>query len=203
MNIAQVKFQKDLTSDQKQALSRQGNAKRRQLLNELAVEVGSILNQFPDLSSEEAIVAVLLEQLEESLDERERGKRLMEDGMPWPFHKQGEPNKTIKLWTDFGQYSRVELSQILSKASIHPVDVYFSIVRRRVAGFDRGVQTGSNRRRTWYAYAFYDPNTVVKIINILRFYYNYMVTGSDGRTPAMRLGLARGLVYERDLFSLV
>ncbi|WP_417277509.1 hypothetical protein [Celeribacter sp.] len=127
----------------------------------------------------------------------------MEDGMPWPFHTQGEPNKKIKLWTDLGQHTRIELAQILCRASIHPVDAYFAVVRRRVAGFDRGMQTGSNRRRTWYAYAFYDPNMVVKIINILRFYYNYMVTGADGKSPAMRLGLAKGLVYERDLFSLV
>ncbi|WP_417249905.1 hypothetical protein [Celeribacter sp.] len=203
VNIAQIDFQKNLTSDQKQALSRQGKAKHRQMLDELSVEVAAILGQNSDLTSTEALVAVLLERLEDSLDQEERGKRLMEDGMPWPFHTQGEPNKKIKLWTDFGQHTRVELAQILCRASIHPVDAYFAVVRRRVAGFDRGLQTGSNRRRTWYAYAFYDPNMVVKIINILRFYYNYMVAGSDGRTPAMRLGLARGVIYERDLFSLV
>ena len=122
--------------------------------------------------------------------------------MPWPFHSQGEPNKAIRLWTDLGQHTLVDMAKILCKASIHPVDAYFSVVRRRVAGFDRGMQTGSNARRTWYAYAFYDPNMVVKIINILRFYYNFMVTGADDRPPAMRLGLARGVIYERDLFAL-
>ena len=203
VDLAQISFQKEMTSDQKASLQRQGSAKLRHLLDEYAIEVALVLNQHPNLTNMEALVSVLLEQLEGTLDTGERGLRLMEDGMPWPFHTQGEPKKVIRLWTDTGQHRRVDLARILCRASIHPVDAYFSVVRRRVSAFDRGMQTGSNKRRTWYAYAYYDPQMVVKMLNILRFYYNFMVPGADKKTPAMRLGLAKGLVYERDLFSLV
>lgn len=72
VNIAQIEFQKGLSSDKKQALSRQGKAKHRQLLNDLAAEVGIVLGEFPDLSNTEALVAVLLELLQENLDQEDR-----------------------------------------------------------------------------------------------------------------------------------
>ncbi|SFE07052.1 hypothetical protein [Roseivivax sediminis] len=44
---------------------------------------------------------------------------------------------------------------------------------------------------------------VPRVANILRFYHNYMLPASDrsGATPAMKIGLARGLVYRRDLLA--
>ncbi len=40
------------------------------------------------------------------------------------------------------------------------------------------------------------------MVNIARFYYNYRVAGPDKKTPAMRIGLVKKLVYPRDLFTL-
>ena len=44
---------------------------------------------------------------------------------------------------------------------------------------------------------------VPKMVEILRFYYNNMLAlpDSGGQTPAMRLGLAKGKVYPRDLLA--
>ena len=70
-----------------------------------------------------------------------------------------------------------------------------------MSGFERGLPTASNESRIWYAYAFYRPEMVLKLANILRFYHNYMLPDKQGRTPAMKIGLARGRVYPRDLFG--
>ncbi|MFC0279169.1 hypothetical protein [Falsigemmobacter intermedius] len=44
---------------------------------------------------------------------------------------------------------------------------------------------------------------VPKMAAILRFYYNYMLAlpENDHQTPAMRLGLAKGKIYARDLIG--
>lgn len=95
-----------------------------------------------------------------------------------------------------------DLARLYVNASIHPVDAYFNVARRRVAGFERGIPTSSNAQRIWHAYSYYNPEMVPKMAAILRFYYNYMLAGDkDGKTPAMRLGLAKGKVYPRDLIS--
>jgi hypothetical protein len=59
----------------------------------------------------------------------------------------------------------------------------------------------SNQQRIWHAYGFYDPEMVPKLVTILRFYHNWMLRGKDGASPAMRIGLAKGLIYPRDLFA--
>lgn len=57
--------------------------------------------------------------------------------------------------------------------------------------------------------AFYDSAMVEKAATILRFYYNYMLLESadtgkrkaDRKTPAMKMGVAKGMVNVRDLLS--
>lgn len=44
------------------------------------------------------------------------------------------------------------------------------------------------------------PTTV---LGMARVYYNYVQAGEDGRTPAMRLGLAKGPVKIEDLLYFV
>ncbi|MFW2544105.1 hypothetical protein ACN2XU_15835 [Primorskyibacter sp. 2E107] len=39
---------------------------------------------------------------------------------------------------------------------------------------------------------------MAKMVQIYRFYHNWCDPGDDKQTPAMRIGLARGRVYERD-----
>ena len=59
----------------------------------------------------------------------------------------------------------------------------------------------AGQQRIRHAYGFYDPDMVPKLVTILRFYHNWMLSGQDGATPAMRVGLAKGLIYPRDLFA--
>lgn len=122
-------------------------------------------------------------------------------GYKRPFPQKGQPNKTIYLWTGSAQHTPMWLARFLCRKPTHPADAYFARLSRRVAGFERGSSSTSNAGRTWYAYAFYDPEMVVKMLNILRVYQNYILKGPDKKTPAMRIGLAKGVVRADDLFS--
>jgi hypothetical protein len=48
-----------------------------------------------------------------------------------------------------------------------------------------------------------NPQTIVKILGIFRTFYNYCLAGQDGKTPAMRLGLAKGKVALEDVIYFV
>ncbi|EGR3240154.1 hypothetical protein DC909_26130, partial [Vibrio parahaemolyticus] len=46
----------------------------------------------------------------------------------------------------------------------------------------------------WYGYSPYKPEMFIKLADLYRLFYNFVLKGSDGKTPAMRLGIARGAV---------
>jgi hypothetical protein len=48
-------------------------------------------------------------------------------------------------------------------------------------------------------YGAYNPASIVKMLGIFRVFYNYCAVGKDGKTPAMRLGLAKGVVDLEDI----
>ena len=60
-------------------------------------------------------------------------------------------------------------------------------------------RSASSEGRTWYGCSPYNPETVVKVLEIFRVVYNYCSVGDDKLTPAMRLGLAKGPVDLEDL----
>lgn len=64
---------------------------------------------------------------------------------------------------------------------------------------ERPIHSSGNAGRTWNAYGAYNPEQVGKLLDIFRVYHNYILAGQDGQTPAMRLGLARGVLKIEDL----
>ena len=85
------------------------------------------------------------------------------------------------------------------KASLHGIDRFFMQVRRRLSLLERPIATASKSRRMWYGYSAYNPTNIVKLLGIFRVFYNYCATGKDGKTPAIRLGLAKGKVDLEDI----
>lgn len=200
-HVVEVSFAKGLTNDERSGLAKLGTEAFHAQYRANRAEVERVQEEFPGLTRRQALV---LHQLRERFGDDcagYRGRMLATDGVVWPFHTKAEPRKTIRLKTDLGHLGWDGLSKLVCAASIHPVDAWFNLARRRVAGFERGLPTSSNRQRIWHAYGFYDPEMVPKVVAILRFYHNWMLRGRDGKTPAMRIGLARGLIYPRDLFA--
>lgn len=75
-------------------------------------------------------------------------------------------------------------------------------VRRRLSFLERPIATASKTYRTWYGYSAYRPQNIEKLLSILRVYYNYCLAGEDGKTPAMRLGLATHVVQFDELMGV-
>ena len=60
----------------------------------------------------------------------------------------------------------------LMNASLHGVDNWFQILRRHINLLERPVTSATNSKR-WNAYAGYNPERIVKLIEIKRVYFNY------------------------------
>lgn len=116
-----------------------------------------------------------------------------------PFPNMSEPEKAVCYLTDYGDYDENHLARLYNKASLHAVDRFFMQVRRRLSILERPMGSSSNAGRTWYGYSAYNPKTIVKMLGIFRVYYNYCLAGQDGKTPAMRLNLAKGKVSLEDI----
>jgi len=120
-----------------------------------------------------------------------------------PVPNMSEPAKAMCYLTDLGdsplEYDPSHSANLFLKASMHGVDNFFQRVRRSVNPLERPIQTASKSRRTWYGYSPYNPNMVVKLLDIYRTVHNYVEAGKDGKTPAMRLGLQGHVSKHEDI----
>lgn len=116
-----------------------------------------------------------------------------------PFPNMSEPEKAICYLTDCGDYDEDHLARLYNKASLHAIDCFFMQVRRRLSILERPIASSSRAGRTWYGYSAYNPGSIVKMLGIFRVFYNYCLAGQDKKTPAMRIGLARGKVALEDI----
>ena len=67
------------------------------------------------------------------------------------------------------------VASLLANASLHGVDNWFQILRRHINLIERPVTSATNSKR-WNAYAGYNPEWMVKLIDIKRVYFNYCMT---------------------------
>jgi transposase-like protein len=120
-----------------------------------------------------------------------------------PFPSMSEPEKQICYLTDMGDYKVDHLARLYSRASLHAIDRYFMQIRRRINLLERPISTSSAAGRVWYGYSPYNAEVVIKLLTIFRVFYNYVAAGEDGKTPAMRLGLAKAKIDIEDLLYFV
>jgi len=92
------------------------------------------------------------------------------------------------------------LAHLYDRASRHSVDNFFQAARRSVRILDRTENTTTSDC-IHYIYLPFDPAMGIKLLDILRVHYNDGRTGQDGRTPAMRLGLAEAPVPEEAILA--
>ncbi|MBI1282980.1 MAG: hypothetical protein GC183_01415 [Thiobacillus sp.] len=86
------------------------------------------------------------------------------------------------------------IARLFLKASVAGIDNFFQRVRRRLNPLERPIHTSSRAGRTWHGYSPYNPLMVEKLLTIYRVMHNYVEKGKDGKTPAMRIGLANAPV---------
>lgn len=125
-----------------------------------------------------------------------------------PISDMREPEKSVCWLTDIDpvetdpmkrkhQVSHQALLHL--KAAMTAVDRFFMQVRRGITLAERAVASSNTDRRLWFGKSAYNPEVLVKVLGIFRTYFNYCEVGQDGKTPAMRLGLARGPVAPEDI----
>ena len=92
-------------------------------------------------------------------------------------------------------------ARLMRLATLRAVDAYFHKVRSNLRFAARPAHTPSGNGRAWDRHYLYNPETMVKVVEIYRFSHNWMGSNATRVTPAMRLGLAKGKIYPRDLFA--
>lgn len=89
----------------------------------------------------------------------------------------------------------------MDKVSLHGIDRFFAQVRNSLSLLARALSSASNAGRVWYQRNAYDPEVAAMILDIYRVHYNYLEAGDDKKTPAMRLGLAKGKVRLTEILT--
>lgn len=187
-----VRVLKEMTVDQKRG--RVGASKRR--LKAMATLHG--------VTSEAAELLLAKEEMDKAVAIGKWGDRWFKH----PISDMREPEKSVCWLTDIDpvesdpdkrrhQVSHQALLHL--KATLTAVDRFFMQVRRGLTIAERAVASSNTDRRLWHGKSAYNPEVLVKVLRIFRTYFNYCEVGQDGKTPAMRLGLARGPVAPEDI----
>lgn len=163
-------------------------------LKEMAIE------QYPKLHPFKAFLTFFVDHsILGRLNGPQRGLALRKREIAYPFIKKSEPGKKVRLYTDDGSRSAVEIAGVFHDTSLHQVDRFFMQIRRGIAGLERAPSYPRRASRKWYLYGFYSPEMVEKALVIYRTYFNFIAKGQDGKTPAMRIGLAKGTIRFEDV----
>jgi len=179
-----VRLNKDLTVDEKRRALRES----RQLFK-------GVQANHPDLTENE-VKLTLIKQRMANMQEIGKWK---DRWLLHPFPNMSEPEKAICYLTDYGDYDEDHQAWLYNKASMHGIDCFFMQVRRRLSLLERPISSASSTARRWFGYSAYNPESIIKLLDIFRVYYNYCLAGKDKQTPAMRVGLAKGVVPLEDI----
>lgn len=183
-DVVQVRITKDLTVDE-----------RRTLMAKTAKVRAVLAENFPEMSDWE----IKIDLMRRIVGQKRKNSPLPSNRLQnlWladPLPNGAEPDKTMRFVTDIDHLSDTQAAMLLARSTLWPIDTVFNMIRRRVAMFERPVQSVRRARRMWHIYAAYDPERVVQMLEIFRVWYNYLWRGDDDRTPAEKLGLTVGKV---------
>lgn len=146
---------------------------------------------------------IQLRLIEERLSHLAELGRWKDQWLVHPFPSMSEPEKAVCCLTRTPRDKPDEMAKLYRRASLHAIDRFFMQLRRSVNVLERPMQTASASRRIWHGYNPYNPVVVVRLLEIYRVYYNYLQPGEDGKTPAMRLGLADRPISVDELLKFV
>lgn len=180
-----VRTAKDLTIDQKRSLVGRANAEFR-----AAQKAGPLV-----ISEYRVKIAMMKAEIAKAVP---LGK-WRDQWCAHPLPNMSEPSKAMCWLTDMGDYDADHVARLFLRVSLAGIDNFFQRVRRSLNPLERPISTASSNRRTWHGYSPYNPAMVGKLLDIYRTMVNFVEVGKDGKTPAMRLGLAKGIVSTDDI----
>ncbi len=160
-----VRLDKSLTVDEK----RQVLANSRKIFKQEQ-------KKHPDLSKNE----LKLKMIKQRMKKRVKIGSWKDEWLLHPFPNMSEPEKAICYLTDYGDYDEDHQAWLYNMASMHSIDCFFMQVRRRLSLLERPISSVSDAGRRWLGYSAYNPNSIIKVLDIFRVYYNYCLKGQDG-----------------------
>ncbi|WP_156945892.1 hypothetical protein [Roseicyclus elongatus] len=187
-DIAVVAFDKHKSNDQRNMIVNDGK-----IALELASGIGR--SQWSTMPAEDAI------KITDHIISQMLVGHPLDAPFDWPFHTKAEPNRKVRILTDRPEMDPDRRARLMRLATLRSVDQYFHKVRSNLRFAARPGHTPSNNGRAWDRHYLYNPGTMVKIIEIYRFVHNWMGHHKTKETPAMKLGLAKGRIYAKDLFA--
>lgn len=116
-----------------------------------------------------------------------------------PIATMDEAEKTVCFLTDDNQYDKDHVARLYAKASLQSVDKVFNQIRDFISVLGNQTASKSNKSRQYFKQNAYNPERVIKLLDIFRVFHNYHYTGEDKKTPAMRFGLAKAPIELEDI----
>lgn len=181
-----VRLGKEMTVDEKRRAKKE--AERRFL---------KFAEEHPEKSQEDVILEMMKEEMRRAAAFGKWSDRWVIH--PWP--DSAEPEKAMCHLTNFNDMDEDHMAALYLKGSLHAIDRYFMLLRRRVSLLERSIGTSSKAGRSWYGYSAYSPGNVQKVLDIFRTFHNFCKAGRDRATPAMRLGLADRVYSPSEVLS--
>lgn len=115
----------------------------------------------------------------------------------WHYHPTPGPEEQGKrVWwiTERKGIAITDISGDIITASNNGVDRFFQTCRRKLSFFERTnkkVANQKNKEKNWSQYGSYDPSILVKLLEIMRVYYNFVGRKGVKITPAQKLGIVK------------
>ena len=179
-----VRIAKDMTVDKKRASVTRARKAVRQYEE-----------AFPELKPDEIVLELMKAEIARAVTLGAWSDRWCAH----PYPNMSEADKALCWLTDLEGYDDNHKARLFLKGSLHGIDNFFQRVRRSLNPLERPHQTASKAHRAWYGYSPYNPALVEKLLGIYRVMHNFVEVGKDGKTPAMRLGLAHAAVKPEDI----
>lgn len=188
VDVIEVSFDKNRSNDQRNTIV----AKGKIALEQATGVVRAVWKSLP-IEDRLNLTDAAIEQMIQGLPPG--------DQFEWPFHTKAEPHRKMRILTDRPNLAPDRRARLMRLATLRSVDQYFHKVRSNIRFAARPGNTPSNNGRAWDRHYLYNPETMAKIMEIYRFAHNWMGNHKTKETPAMKLGLAKGKIYPKDLFS--
>ena len=169
-----VKYDKNLTIDERRAVvgaTRSVRRRERKLF---------------DPEDHDDIDMILMKR---SLTAGRRYGKWDDEWFEHPNPNMGEPHKAMSWITPDVLLDEDTVAEMFLRCGIARVDNVFQLTRRLFSALEKPIGTPSGLNAVWHGYQPYNPTMIQKYLTIFRAVNNFIQVGTDGRTPAMRLGL--------------
>ena len=182
-----VRYTKYQTIDQRKKILRDAQKARTQFRNALPAQLRR--------NSKEVIRHMMRARIEAG---QSYGK-WNDEWIEHPVPTINEPHKAVSWITAREATDEERKVDMFLAAGLARINNVFMKTRRLFSALERPVGTSSGHNRVWHGYAPFNPRMLEKYLTIFRSTHNFVFVGTDGKTPAMRLGFARKPLRHEDI----